>query len=260
MVNIVPAEPAALRRDRIVVGLALILLTALAWSCVLWLWADMHLGGMDMSGFRMVASGTGLMMPAHTPWGAMEFASVFTMWTVMVVGMMTPSAAPMVLMYARVGRLTEAQASTPLTPTIWFVVGYFLPWAAFSLLATLVQWAFERTAFLDSAMASTSDVLGALVFVAAGTYEWTRLKDMCLAQCQTPLAFLIRQGGFRRDAPSCVMLGLRLGGYCVGCCWVLMALLFVGGVMKCFRLPYSRRLFSWRRSIPLVASSLPLLA
>ena len=70
------------------------------------------------------------------------------------------------------------------------------------------------------------------MFVAAGSYEWTRLKDLCLAQCQTPFAFLMRQGGFRRDAPGCVLLGLRLGVYCVGCCWALMALLFVGGVMN----------------------------
>ena len=213
------------------VSVALILLTGLAWAYLLWLATDMHMGGMDMAGFRMVPAGMGLMIPAYTPWRAMEFASVFTMWTVMMVGMMTPSAAPMVLMYARVSRLTEAQG-TPLTPTFRFVVGYFLAWAAFSLLATLVQWAFERTALLDSAMASTSNVLGALAFVAAGTYEWTRLKDVCLAQCQTPLAFVLRQGGFRRDAPGCVMLGLRLGVYCVGCCWALMALLFVGGVMN----------------------------
>jgi predicted metal-binding membrane protein len=231
MVNLVPTEPAVLRRDRTVIGLALLLLTALAWSYVLWLSADMDMGSMDMSGFRINPSGTRLMMPAHTPWQAMEFASVFTMWTVMMVGMMTPSAAPMVLMYARLGRHTEAEG-TPLAATIWFLAGYFLAWAGFSLLATLVQWKLERTALLDSAMASTSNVLGALVFVAAGSYEWTRLKGVCLAQCQMPFEFLMRQGGFRRDAPGCVILGLRLGVYCVGCCWALMALLFVGGVMN----------------------------
>jgi predicted metal-binding membrane protein len=95
-----------------------------------------------------------------------------------------------------------------------------------------VQWALERTALLDSWMASTSNVLGAFVFVAAGSYQWTRLKDVCLAQCQTPFAFLIRHGGFRRDAPGSLMLGLRHGAYCVGCCWTLMALLLVGGVMN----------------------------
>jgi predicted metal-binding membrane protein len=109
---------------------------------------------------------------------------------------------------------------------------YLLVWAAFSLLATLVQCGLERSALLDFAMASTSNVLGGLLFVAAGSYQWTRLKDICLAQCQTPFAFLISHGGFRRDAAGCLMLGLRHGAYCVGCCWALMTLLFVGGVMN----------------------------
>jgi predicted metal-binding membrane protein len=220
-----------LRRDRIVVGLALILLTALAWSYVLWLSGGMDAGGMDMAGFRMVPAGMGLMIPAHTPWRVMEFVFVFAMWTVMMVGMMTPSAWPMILMYARVGRQTEPQGA-PLAATVWFVVGYFLAWAAYSLLATLVQWALERAALLDSAMVSTSNVLGAVVFVAAGSYQWTRLKDVCLTQCQTPFAFMMRHGGFRRHAPGALMLGLRHGAYCIGCCWALMALLFVGGVMN----------------------------
>jgi predicted metal-binding membrane protein len=127
----------------------------------------------------------------------MEFAFVFAMWTVMMVGMMTPSAMPMILMYARVGRHAEAQG-TPLVATVWFVAGYFLVWTAFALIATLVQWALERTALLDSEMVGTSNILGGLVFVAAGSYQWTRLKDVCLTQCQMPFAFLMRQGGFRR--------------------------------------------------------------
>ena len=235
VVNIVRIEPAvlrrALRRDRIIISLALILLTALAWSYLLWLLADMKMGGMDMSGFRMIPSSMGLMMPAHTPWLAMEFAFVFAMWTVMMVGMMTPSAAPMILMYDRLGRQTEAQG-TPLVATVWFGAGYFLVWAAFSLLATLVHWALDRSALLDPAMAGTSSVLAALLFVAAGCYQWTRLKNIWLDQCRMPFAFLIRHGGFRHDAAGSVMLGLRHGAYCVGCCWALMTLLFVGGVMN----------------------------
>jgi predicted metal-binding membrane protein len=229
-----PAETASaslLRRDRMVTVLALALLTALAWSYVLWLSADMFMGGMDMSGWRMIPAGMGLMMPAHTPWRAMEFALVFIMWTVMMVGMMTPSAVPMILMYAGMGRRAEPKCR-PLVATVWFFAGYFLVWAAFSLLATLVQWALERAALLDPAMASTSKILGGLVFIAAGSYQWTRLKDACLAQCYEPFAFLIRHSGYRRDAPGSVLLGLRYGAYCVGCCWVLMALLFVGGVMN----------------------------
>jgi predicted metal-binding membrane protein len=190
----------------------------------------MDMGGMDMTGLRMIPSGMGLMMPAHTPWQAMEFALVFAMWTVMMVGMMTPSVAPMILMHARVGR--QSAQGSPLGATVWFGAGYFLPWVVFSLLATLVQWRLERTALLDTAMASTSNVLGGLVFIAAGSYQWTRLNDICLTHCQGPFAFLMRQGGYRCDAPSCAMLGLRYGAYCVGCCWTLMALLLVGGVMN----------------------------
>jgi predicted metal-binding membrane protein len=231
IVTFVPTETAVLRRDRIVVILALTLLTALAWSYLLWLSADMAMGGMEMGDFRMIPSGMGLMVPAHTPWLAMEFVFVFAMWTVMMVGMMTPSAAPIIVMYARVGRQTETQG-TPFAATVWFTAGYFLVWVTFALLATLVQWALERTALLDSWMASTSNILGGLLFVAAGSYQWTRLKDVCLAQCQRPFAFLMRQGGFRRDAPGSLMLGLRHGAYCVGCCWALTALLLVGGVMN----------------------------
>jgi predicted metal-binding membrane protein len=198
---------------------------------LLWLSVDMGMGGMDMTGFRIIPSCMGHTVPAHTPWRAMEFAFVFAMWTVMMVSMMTPSTMPMILMYARVGRYAES-TGTPLVATVWFVAGYFLVWVAFALLATLVQWALGRTALLDSAMASTSNILGGLVFVAAGSYQWTRLKDVCLTQCQMPFAFLMHHGGFRRDVPGCLLLGLRHGAYCLGCCWALMVLLFVGGVMN----------------------------
>jgi predicted metal-binding membrane protein len=222
---------AVLRRDRLVVAGALAAIAALAWGYVLWLAADMDMGGMDMTGYRMIPAGQGLMAPAHAPWQAIEFAFVFAMWVVMMVGMMVPSAAPMILMYARVGRHGQA-AGKPLAATGWFAAGYVLAWTGFSLAATLVQWAFERTALLDSRMASASNALGGIVLVAAGLYQWTPLKDVCLAQCRTPFGFLMRHGGFRGDVPGGLLMGLRHGAYCVGCCWVLMALLFVGGVMN----------------------------
>ncbi len=103
IVHPVPTDATVVRRDRVVIVLAVALLTALAWGYLLWLSADMAMGGMDMGDFRMIPSGMGLMVPAHTPWQAMEFAFVFAMWTVMMVGMMTPSAAPMIVMYARMG-------------------------------------------------------------------------------------------------------------------------------------------------------------
>jgi predicted metal-binding membrane protein len=182
-----PIPRAVLRRDRIIVVIALTLLTALAWSYLLWLSADMAMGGMDMTGFRMIPAGMGLMIPADMPWRAMEFAFVFAMWTVMMVGMMTPSVAPMFLMYARIGRQTEV-GSWPLAATVWFAVGYFLVWIGFSVLATALQWALDRSALLDFTMTTTSSVLGGVVFVAAGLYQWTSLNELCLAQCRDRLS------------------------------------------------------------------------
>ncbi len=220
-----------LRRDRLIVAIALGLIVALAWAYVLWLAADMDMGGMNMSGFRMVPAGMGIMAPAAAPWSAVEFVLVFVMWAVMMVGMMAPSAAPMILLYARVGRQGRI-AGKPLAATGWFAAGYFLAWAGLSLVATLGQWVLEREALLDARMASASIVLGAVVLIAAGIYQWTPLKDACLAQCQTPFRFLMSHGGFRSNALGCVQLGFLHGIYCVGCCWVLMALLFVVGVMN----------------------------
>src|SRR5262249_23448118 len=157
---------AVLRRDRLVVAGALGMIAALAWIYVLWLAADMDMGGMDMTGFRMIPAGAGIMAPASAPWGVIEFAFVFAMWAVMVVGMMAPSAAPMILLYARVGRQGRA-AGRPLAATGWFAAGYFLTWIGFSLAATLVQWAVERAALLDPRMASASNLFGGIVLIAA---------------------------------------------------------------------------------------------
>jgi predicted metal-binding membrane protein len=220
-----------LRRDRIVVAAALAGLAALAWAYVLWLAADMDMGGMDMSDFRMIPAGIGIMAPALSPWSGMEFAFVFAMWAVMMIGMMMPSAAPMILIYARLGR-QAAVVDNPFAATGWFVAGYLLAWIGFALIATTAQWALDRAALLDSTMTSASSVLGGGVLIAAGIYQWTRLKDLCLAKCQSPFLFIQQLGGFRRDATGATLLGLRHGAYCVGCCWVLMALLFVGGVMN----------------------------
>ncbi|UPT91230.1 DUF2182 domain-containing protein [Bradyrhizobium barranii subsp. apii] len=220
-----------LRRDRWIVGGAIGIIVALAWAYVLWLAKDMDMGGMDMTGFRMIPAGIGIMLPASEPWRAIEFAYVLLMWVVMMVGMMAPSAAPMILMYARVGRQGKAQGK-PFAATGWFAAGYLLAWGGFSLAATLLQWTIERAVLLDSRMTIASNLLSAIVLIAAGVYQWTPLKDVCLAQCQPPFLFLMRHGGFRDDLRGCLLLGLRHGGYCVGCCWVLMALLFVGGVMN----------------------------
>jgi len=225
------AMETVLRRDRLIVAAALALMTGLAWAYVWWLAADMDMGGMDMSGFRMIPAGRGWMMPTTAPWNAMEFAFVFAMWAVMMIGMMTPSAAPMILIYARVGR-QAAQRGKPLAACAYFAAGYLLTWIGFALAATSAQWALERGTLLTPIMAGASGVFSGIVLIAAGLYQWTPLKDACLRQCQAPWLFIQRHGGFRPDVPGSLALGARHGAYCIGCCWVLMALLFVGGVMN----------------------------
>lgn len=221
-----------LGRDRAIVAAALAVITALAWLYVLRLAADMDMGGMPMDGMRMVSTGLHMVMaPARAPWSAAEFVLMFVMWAVMMVGMMTPSVAPLVLLYAHVGR-RAALDQKPFAATAWFAGGYLLAWTTFALAATTAQWALERAALLTPEMASASATLGGAVLVAAGLYQWSPWKDACLAQCQSPLAFLQRHGGFRADAGGALRLGARHGLYCLGCCWTLMALLFVGGIMS----------------------------
>jgi predicted metal-binding membrane protein len=227
------ALEAVLRRDRAVVIGALAVITALAWADLAWLADDMAMGGMDMTGYRMIPAGRGLMMPADAPWQPIEFGYVFVMWVVMMIGMMTPSAAPMILIYARVGRQAATQGRL-FAASGWFAGGYLLAWTAFSLIATSAQWALERTALLTPMMESASNRLGATVLILAGVYQWAPLKEACLSHCRSPLLFIQQHGGFRREPHGALALGFRHGIYCIGCCWALMALLFVGGVMNLF--------------------------
>jgi predicted metal-binding membrane protein len=226
------ALEAILRRDRAIIIAALGVLTALAWSDLVWLANDVAMDGMDMAGYRMIPAGQALMMPASSPWQPIEFAYVFAMWVVMMIGMMTPSAAPIILIYARVGR--QVVENRPFASTAWFAGGYLLAWIAFSLAATSAQWALERAALLTPMMASASQIFGGVLLILAGLYQWSPLKDVCLSQCQAPLTFILSRGGFQGAATSSLMLGFRHGIYCLGCCWALMALLFALGVMNPF--------------------------
>ena len=243
------AFEAVLRRERAVVIAALAILTALAWMDLAWLADDMAMGGMDMSGFRMIPAGQGLMMPAGAPWQPIEFAYVFAMWTVMMIGMMTPSVAPMILIYARVGRQAE-MSGQPFAASAWFAAGYLVAWTAFSLAATFAQWALQRAALLTPMMESASNVLGGVVLIAAGVYQWTPVKEACLSYCQAPLTFIMRHGGFRREAAGALTLGFRHGLYCIGCCWALMLLLFVGGIMNLLWIAALAMLVLFEKTVP----------
>jgi predicted metal-binding membrane protein len=223
-----------LRRDRLAVAAALTVVMLLAWAYLLWLSAQMAADDMtgmaDMPGMDMSAM-AGAMAPSIRAWSPADFAFMFAMWAVMMVGMMTPSVAPMLLLYAGVGR-KAAESGAPFASTGWFFAGYLAVWTAFSALATFAQWALTTLALLTPMMATSSATLGGIVLVAAGLYQWTPLKETCLRSCQAPLGFLVAHGGFRGEPLGALRLGMAHGGYCLGCCFALMALLFVGGIMN----------------------------
>jgi len=226
------ALESVLRRDRFVVVGALGAVILLAWAYIIYLAIQMNKGGGDMSGFRMAATAAGMVMrPASQPWSGTEFAFTFAMWAVMMIGMMTPSAAPIILLYARVERQAAVQGK-PIASAAWFLSGYLVAWVAFSLAATAAQWGLDRAALLTPTMAAASAALGGIVLSAAGIYQWTALKDRCLMHCQSPLQFLQHLGGFPRSVIGSLKIGMSHGTYCVGCCWAVMTLLFVGGVMN----------------------------
>jgi predicted metal-binding membrane protein len=207
----------ALRHDRWLVLFALLAISALALGYTAWLAT-----GFDMSG---------MMSPAFVRWSAGHFAFMLAMWVVMMIGMMTPSVAPMVLLYAGIARQSAARG-TPFAPAGWFAAGYLLAWIAFAALATLTQWWLESLALITPMMAGTGSVVGGGVLILAGIYQWLPVKQACLVECSAPLAFVQRHGGFAASARGSVRLGVLHGLYCIGCCWALMALLFVFGVMN----------------------------
>jgi predicted metal-binding membrane protein len=213
-----------LERDRVVILGGVVGLTALAWAYIVYLaW-----------GMKSMEVGTGMAMEVALPqmqlWGAVDFVLMFVMWTVMMVAMMVPSAAPMVLVFATVNRRRQGEHQGPLVPTGAFLSGYLVVWAAFSAMATLAQWGLHTAALLSPRMVSTSPLLGGALLVAAGVFQWTPLKHACLTHCRTPLGFIM--GEWRDGTGGAFIMGLNHGAYCVGCCWFLMGLLFVAGVMN----------------------------
>ncbi len=222
-----------LKRDRRIVVAAIIVLTTVAWVYLIWLARNMTMAGTSMPvmpvmpGMNMGAA----MTPILRAWTVGDFTFIFLMWAIMMVGMMTPSATPMILIYARVAR-QSALDGKPLAATGWFACGYLLSWTTFSLVAALAQGLLERSAFLTPMMAAASSRIGGFVLIAAGLYQCTPLKEACLRHCQSPFAFIQSQGGFKKGIVGSIRPGMRHGFYCIGCCWMLMALLFAGGVMN----------------------------
>jgi predicted metal-binding membrane protein len=189
--------------------------------------------GTGMDPFAMSA----WLMPAMPPadsaaWTPSYWLIVFFMWAAMMVAMMLPSASPMVLLYARVMRGAEAQGHTSRAPAAItaFASGYLAVWILFSLVAVVVQWGLERFGALSAMMSLGPGLLAGGLLIAAGLYQLTPLKAACLAHCRAPASFLAAH--WRNGVSGAWRMGLTHGLYCLGCCAVLMALLFVGGVMN----------------------------
>ena len=203
-------QRAALNDRRVVIA-ALVIVTALG------LWATFRTGDALMS---PVAPVTGTL--AHA-------ALLFIMWWTMMLAMMLPSAAPAILTYGAISR-KFAQQGAASAPLALFAAGYAAIWTGFSAAAVALQMAVHDVVPLTGMMAVTSTALGAALLVAAGLYQLSPLKQACLRQCQTPVMFFARN--WRKGYGGAVRMGLSHGLYCLGCCWVLMGLLFYGGVME----------------------------
>ncbi len=214
------AASALPRRDRFVVLGGLAAAVALAWLYLVYLAHGM--GEMSMG------SGMATAMKSD-PWNVADFGAMFVMWVIMMVGMMLPGATPMILMFVTISR-KHRQAGRKYPSAAVFVSGYVLTWGGFSLAATALQSGLQSLLLLSATLATSSPVLGATLFVAAGLYQFTPLKHACLRHCRSPLAFLLTR--WRDGSGGALLMGLEHGLYCLGCCWVIMALLFVGGVMN----------------------------
>ena len=233
-----------LRRDRLVVVIALVAVIVLSWAYIL------AGAGMGMSAFEMTqmtqsvgvsdsaqpsmqemsTGGTAAdSLMATGTWTVGYAVVIFLMWWVMMLGMMLPSAAPLLLLFARMMR---KEKGAPYVPTGVFALGYVVMWAAFSAIATGAQWGLEASGLLSGIMVGTSAVLAAALLIAAGVWQLTPLKNACLRHCRSPIGFLSAQ--WRPGRTGAFRMGLVHGAFCLGCCWFLMALLFYGGVMNLY--------------------------
>jgi predicted metal-binding membrane protein len=220
-----------LRRERAVVAAGLAALTVLAWL-YLWRGAGMAMGGLDMTSVALFPHLQAEPMPGME---AMPFAwaPAVAMWGVMRIAVMTPGAAPLILLYGRVLRHAKghAQPDRAYAPAVFLVAGYLAVWLGFSVVAAALQSALEPAGLISPMMLwSKSAALSATVLAAAGLYQLSPLKNACLRQCRGPVEFLTRR--WRPGASGAFVMGVEHGAWCVGCCWMLMALLFVGGLMN----------------------------
>ncbi len=222
------ATEALLRRERLIIGVCLAVVCLLSWY------------------YLLTGAGTGMSTAAMTTWDfplpvyrssasqwpVTYWFTMLAMWWVMMIAMMVPSAAPMVLLYGRVRRHARQQGrGDGVISALSLLFGYLLAWLVFSLAVVVLQWVLERAELVHGMlMWSTSHTLSGIFLAAAGIYQFSPLKGACLSHCRNPAAFLTAH--WRKGRAGALRMGVEHGLYCVGCCWVLMLLLFVGGIMN----------------------------
>ena len=204
-----------LRHAEIVTAMTLVL--AASWAFVAWMTLDMSHPFVRM------------MMPSDASWTLATLGAVFMMWATMMIAMMLPSAAPMILMFDTIDQRAAADQGLRLR-SMYFATAYLAVWVACSAVATGLQWALQHSGLLSPMIDSRSHWLTAAILLVAGIYQLTPLKHACLTYCRSPIGFLMSQ--WRDGTRGAWHMGLKHGLYCSGCCWALMLLLFVAGVMN----------------------------
>lgn len=220
-----------LRRDRTIVGAALAGMVLLSWTYIL-AGAGTGMPALPMSGLptaMRVGSPIAVLQPIH--WTVGYSLVILIMWWLMMIAMMLPSATPMILLFAALTR-NRGETGEPYMETGLFGSGYLAVWVGFSVLAVTLQWQLDRIALLSPMMLTTSKTLGALLLIGAGVWQFTALKHACLRHCRSPAEFLTHH--WRTGPAGAFYMGIRHGAYCLGCCWMMMLLLFYGGIMNIY--------------------------
>jgi len=215
-----------LGRDRVIVAATLAAVSAFGWIYTL---AGV---GMSMNAFEMTAMGNATAaLTTPMPWSPSYALLVFLMWLLMMIAMMLPSASPMILFFDAAARGHNPQSRFP-PATAAFFGGYLVIWACFSAGAALLHWALEMSGLLTPMMTPTSALLGGTLLIAAGLYQLTPLKQTCLRSCRHPIGFITTH--WQAGTAGAFRMGIAHGTSCLGCCWILMTLLFFGGVMNLY--------------------------
>jgi predicted metal-binding membrane protein len=209
-----------LKKDRFIIISGLFILCSLSWVYIIYLSRQMNPMNMDAFLFAM---------PMTSTWTGVDFWLIFLMWFVMMIAMMTPSVTPLILIFTLVNR-QKRQQQNPFVSAGYLLGGYFMIWAVFSLLATSLQWLLQHISMLNSEMETTNKILGGTLLIAAGIFQFSLLKRKCLHYCRTPIDYI--HCNWKEGKTGALRMGIENGIYCLGCCWILMILLFVSGIMN----------------------------